>query len=196
MRCCDGCLAPAEEQVASNCAFCGRRLPLALPTVFEVLQEAHGYTYARRDGTIFAVATRFGGRWRVSDAKGDLRFWLAPLGVAGTDDVEVVGAGAYPVGSIIRDRRRPGHWNLFDATARAAGVVSLDPSGELVVVTHDGGADVAALLGPAEGGASTLCRGRILRLAPTLVLALPLVFLTNAVLVPTGLSVDHSAEAL
>ena len=82
MRCCDGCRAPAEEQAVSSCAFCGRRLPLALPTVFEVRQEAHGFTFARRDESTFAVATRFGGRWRVSDAAGELQFWLAPLGVA------------------------------------------------------------------------------------------------------------------
>jgi len=154
---------------------------MAIPTVFEVVQEAHGYTYLSRDGSVFAVATRFGGRWRVSDVAGETQFWLAPLGVAGSDDVEVVSAGAFPVGSVIRDRRRPGHWQLVEPNARPAGEVAPDGHGELVVMADD----VVALLGPADQGASVLCRGRVQRLAPTLVLALPLLFLTNGVLVPT-----------
>jgi hypothetical protein len=153
---------------------------MALPTVFEVRAEAHGYTYLGRDGTPFAVATRFGGRWRVSDADGETQFWLAPLGVAGTDDVEVVSAGAFPVGSVVRDRRRPGHWQLIEPTARPAGEVVIDTDGELVVMADD----VVALVGAGDVGANVLCRGRVQRLAPTLVFALPLLFLTNGVLVP------------
>jgi len=167
---------------------------MALPTLFEVRAEAHGFTYVARDGSVFAVATRFGGRWRLSDSRGETQFWLAPVGVAGTDDVEVVSAGAFPVGSIIRDRRRPGYWNLIEPDARPAGEVVADGPGELVVMAGD----VVALIGAADHGANLLCRGRAQRLAPTLVLAMPLAFLTNGVLVPSAANdiaiIEHTPE--
>ncbi|HVM40406.1 MAG TPA: hypothetical protein VM618_06470 [Acidimicrobiia bacterium] len=85
----------------------------ATPAVFEVQTATKVLRYAGRDG-VFAAATTFGGRWRVTSADGTALFALAPAGPAGSDDRDVVPHGEQPVATIMRDRRHVGSWLVLD----------------------------------------------------------------------------------
>jgi hypothetical protein len=160
-------------------------LPLPVPPLFEVVATKSGFSF-QRDDHVFAVATRFGGRWRVTDDRGEARLWLAPLGVDGTNDVEVVTSGAETVGSIVRDRREPDRWQVITDAADDLECVAENAS-ELRIM-DDG---VIALLGMVEGSLRVLFTRGADRLPSSLVLALPLVFLTNGALVPAEVREQH-----
>lgn len=86
--------------------------------------------YATREG-IFAAASTFGGRWRVTDPAGATVCSLAPAGLAGSDDRVVVPRGRLPVATLMRDRRRVGSWVVYDRSGALLLEATLDGAYEL-----------------------------------------------------------------
>lgn len=80
---------------------------------YELITGERAMRYAGFEG-VFAAASTFGGRWRVTDVDGEPLLALSPVGAPGTDDREVVPHGGAPIATIMRDRRRGDSWVVVD----------------------------------------------------------------------------------
>lgn len=113
------------------CPVCGDDVPEPLPATYGLFGAGLALVYRLGTCTL-AVASPFGGRWRVTDPDGSPVLSLAPCGVDGADDRLLVPTGLPPVATLLRDRRRPGTWLVQLAEADTA----------LRVVATDRGYDV------------------------------------------------------
>lgn len=87
---------------------------------------------------VFATGSTFGGRWRITDPFGDPIAALAPSGVDGSDDRVVTTPESEACALVLRDRRRPGTWFVYQPLGRMFLRATMADDGVITLTDGDG----------------------------------------------------------